>query len=955
MLRSPNTRTSLILFLALLIGAFGYLRAPFVHITPNTTSSQAAVQVTVSWEGSDAYVLESEVVRLLERGLSRCTGVKQIFSVTSPNSAFIYITATRHELLGELLVQAQMQVRILFPLFPAGVSWPSVHRLDATGTSDNALLLSCVWFGPESNLRSWVEELRLAFEQSDLSLRIKARWPASDHAREKQVLYDPGVLRRLDITPGELFEQIRQAYKVITLNPEADRALVYGQPLITPHDIPIRGKAFGKRRLGELARVEERNVPVYPIIRVNGQPALQVDFFAQREENLWWQSYRLAQFLKNYGREAEAQAIETWRFSAYSLYQTRYYWLFFVLLWILLLLVSAVYFKSLRPALLLCIALVVQVGMFLLFLSITGIPLDIGAVKTVLLFNILFLQLLWLSLMAALGAYYVHPKPVFSFFLLVFTLAAIGASTTFNPPGFGLSPWYQTMLFQLLSMAFVLFVFVPLCTVYFPLTQVRLYPALYPNRLINKLLLFFYWLLLVFCPFSSGTDTNQQLWSRYAQYLANAKKTDESHPYRATQIRLELNGPAPLEAFDSWITDLSSRLQPYGQVVANRSAPDKAVITVVEHPNRAIRGQDQLRNLLQVYPSRINGIDFSFEFPGKDMVSQKGLKKMSYVLQIYGYDLFTTINWTNTIIRQLSAYPRIRKVSRISPLGRNAMEGMPMELDMERSGNAGWERGLSFFEDRTWLDSRLGLRLQSRERPIFLGTYGWGDRPLQPGWIWEQLRYNSEKATNDPIVRRNQQYLETISFDFMGTPQAAEKALVSILKELSAQLPPGYRIELPNGASEEETNSGSGYLPSLGFSLLLVLILWIGAWRRLLRLVIGLLGTLPLVLWTTVLLDLSFMGGGSWELGWLMIWFLLPWMVVGLSASDPVKFSYTLRFLVAGGLAWIGASLGTISIVAAADQGFPPFWVVGVLSASLTMVVLSHGVILGSSKKEALC
>ena len=882
----------------------GYLRIPFVWVVPEVAEDSPALSVMLSWNRTDPSLMETKAVQLLERGISLCEGVDRIFSVTKPDGAFIYISPKDPAQLEELFVQVQMQLRRLSSSLPQGVSWPVLHHTAQRGETQR--LLSVIWHGLDTTPRLLSRRLNGLLKQNRLEKQVSLRLSGQTYREELQILYDPVCLQQLDVTPDELFQQITTAL-------DAD---------MQPGSISVKGKIGGRLPLGALATVTRASVPVYPLIKVNSQPAWQIDFVSGAKVNHWWLSYKLANILDDFQNSTLAPflAEKISHFSALCLRQTQSAGIVLSCL-LVLLLAAGWYLRCWKRVRLLLAGFWMQLGLLLLVLSVVQVPITLTTLQLLLMGEILFLLPLWLSL--------VRPSAGTANMAYFWVFAGLGFSVLdmlqFDPPSFHPSPVALAMFTQVLSFGMVLFVLLPLCTN----TPVRI-----SQSPILTLQVPAFWMLtalfLPFFPFSSVSGEYQYLLKSYRHYLEQTDKAAKPEAHLQLQIELEAFPGVGSVIFESWVDRLGIQLQKEGTVITTLVDPRKAILLLPWKNPASHHYSRQILQQLQEHASNWANIHVSLGFNGANYSATTEIKKISYMLQVTGYNLFATNNWTDSLIYFLSLHPRIQEISRVNTSGVEQQLTIPFGVQEKGVISRNLERYLAFFEDRSWYYPSSQLRMLPKIKPVFLG------KAQVPEWEWRQGDWWKRLPEPDyqSIVRLNQEYLNRIQFNFLGTAQTGGAVLQECLNQIRQKLPPGYQINISEGDLPIHAVSdldrwvrlvavmGGVGIGLFGFSGLGTPLMWLFG------------GMLPAFWIFSVGLAIPFYTESTFVQGWLWIWFLLP--------SLWLQFSGVLnvRDIVSAGLAYIGATGIALSLL----HITPPYWMAWMFPASLS-VTLWVGVI----------
>lgn len=258
-------------------GAVSFTR---LALATRTTVELPRLQVTASWSGVSAELVEMYISSPVEAAVQGVRGVRRTSSTSQDGTSQITV---------ELDPQANVQLTRLSILerlellrgdFPLGASQPIVGNLVPEALEEPPLLRVLLNgpYTPGALQRVATDLLtpRLSAVNgvSAVSVRGGTEFGAS-------VAYDPQLLRQVGVEPQALANAVREARVVASLGTERFGAskrevVLRDQPdaLSELENLPIRGRGSRVFRLGELAEVRPEEDTRGMFFRVNGNTAL---------------------------------------------------------------------------------------------------------------------------------------------------------------------------------------------------------------------------------------------------------------------------------------------------------------------------------------------------------------------------------------------------------------------------------------------------------------------------------------------------------------------------------------------------------------------------------------------------------------------------------------------------------------------------------------------------------
>ena len=263
----------------LLAGVMSFTRLP---LATRTEVELPQLQVSASWAGASAELVESYLTAPMEAAIQGVRGVKRTSSESSEGRSSLKVEL-------ELAADVRMarlgileRLELLRTDFPAGSTAPTVTNYVPEELNEEPLL----WYtisGPYTpgSLERIANE-RIVPRLS--SVRGVAGVMATGGAElGVSVAYDPQRLRRLGISPADVADAIRGARMVRSLGDERAgaterRVVLRDQPgsLDDLARLPVRGAGGLVYRLGEIASVRQEEDSRGFFFRVDGRPAVSL-------------------------------------------------------------------------------------------------------------------------------------------------------------------------------------------------------------------------------------------------------------------------------------------------------------------------------------------------------------------------------------------------------------------------------------------------------------------------------------------------------------------------------------------------------------------------------------------------------------------------------------------------------------------------------------------------------
>ena len=282
MIRWATSRPAVVWAASLTILLGGVVAFTRLALATRTTVELPRLQISVSWPGAAAELVEMYVASPIEAAIQSIRGVKKTRSDSNEGSASLTV---------ELLPNADVQIarlsilerlELLRPEFPPGVSRPTVTNYVPQELAEEPLLRLMVngpfTAGTLQKLSREVLEPRLSAVQGVAGVDTRGGTDLGI-----SVAYDASFLRQIGVSPVALATALDNARMVQSLGNEQRGTneidvTVRDQPQVVEdlEQLPVRGRGGRVFRLGELATVRPEEDARGFFFRIDGHPAIML-------------------------------------------------------------------------------------------------------------------------------------------------------------------------------------------------------------------------------------------------------------------------------------------------------------------------------------------------------------------------------------------------------------------------------------------------------------------------------------------------------------------------------------------------------------------------------------------------------------------------------------------------------------------------------------------------------
>lgn len=263
-----------------LAGGVAFTRLP---LATRTTVELPKIQVSVSWPGAAAEVVETYLTSPIEAAVQAVRGVRKTSSESSEGQSrlTIELDPTTDVRMARLAILERLE--LLRPDFPLGAGAPRVANWVPEDLDERPLIRYTIT-GP------YTAGALSRIARDDIVPRLSAvPGVAGINTRGGAdigvaVAYDPSFLRQQGVSPGLLFDAISNSRMVTSLGEEKFGASVRSvvlrdQPgaIEDLADLPVAGPGGRVFHLGDLATVRPEEDAGGNFYRINGLPAVSLD------------------------------------------------------------------------------------------------------------------------------------------------------------------------------------------------------------------------------------------------------------------------------------------------------------------------------------------------------------------------------------------------------------------------------------------------------------------------------------------------------------------------------------------------------------------------------------------------------------------------------------------------------------------------------------------------------
>ncbi|MCW9706176.1 efflux RND transporter permease subunit [Fodinibius salsisoli] len=270
----------------LLVVVIGVVAWQNIALEMSPDLSLPSITVSYGWGSTSPEVMEQEVTRKVEQAANRLRDVERIESISREGQATVTITFNRNAPVEYRKVELQEYLISLQESLPANVRQPSISRRVPEELQDMQTFIVYSVSG-DRPVRQLLEYVRQNIKLPLLGLEGVGE-VAINGAREPALTieFDTDLLERYNINPRQVLSSIREKLEWRSsgyVESSGRRISMLVEPqfseIITIRQLrlPIPGSQR-TIRLADVAEVSIQDFPAKSLKRINGSPALSVEF-----------------------------------------------------------------------------------------------------------------------------------------------------------------------------------------------------------------------------------------------------------------------------------------------------------------------------------------------------------------------------------------------------------------------------------------------------------------------------------------------------------------------------------------------------------------------------------------------------------------------------------------------------------------------------------------------------
>jgi len=270
----------------LLVIVIGIIAWQQISLEMSPDLSLPSITVSYNWGSTSPEVMEQEVTRRVEQAANRLRDVERIESISREGRATITITFTRNAPIEFRKVELQEQLISLQENLPSNVRQPSISRRVPKELQDMQTFVVYSVSG-ERPVRQLLE-----FARRNIKLPMMGIEGVADveinGARDPALIieFDTDLLERYQINPQQVLSEVRQNLQWRSsgyVESSGQRISMLVEPQFDGvqaiRDLPIKlPKSERTVSLSTVAAVNIQDYPAKTLKRINGSPALSVNF-----------------------------------------------------------------------------------------------------------------------------------------------------------------------------------------------------------------------------------------------------------------------------------------------------------------------------------------------------------------------------------------------------------------------------------------------------------------------------------------------------------------------------------------------------------------------------------------------------------------------------------------------------------------------------------------------------
>ncbi len=841
----------IVIFIALSI--VGCALVPLLPVKLAPSQTLPSITVSYSLQGASARTMEQEVTSRIESVLARVVGVKEIDSKSSNGSGRVNVSLDRHADIDNVRFEVSTLVRQIWSDLPEGVSYPkiSLRQVDKEGSRPFITLTLNAPSNPAEILNYGEENLKpmLAKIKGVSKVELTGAQPM-----EWKLTYDIDRLTALGISTANIISAIREHYdteflgmadlgkKVIGKKGKEDNERAEGNEgneqwmrlsmkskgtanEFIPSEITVATKDGGSVTLDKIVTVSHEESAPTGYFRINGLNSIYVNITAEEDANQLKVSEEIRKMLEGFVRTMPPGYMVDTAYDATEEIRSELDKIYFrtgLTVLILLLFVALVSF-SLRYVLLITIGLTLNLAVAAVFYYLAGIEIQLYSLAGITIsLNLIIDNLI------VMADHYTRRRNLGAFTsILAATLTTVGAlSVVFfmdEKTRLSLQDFVTVVIINLtVSLAVALFLVPALVDKLnikrdgkvgkyihlrrqFSLFLSKIYE--YVVRFVVRFRVIFILLAIVAFALSLRLFVlkvyNGSYWDR-----------DLSEP--VLSINATLPNGATLEQMNTLVKKMEVYLGGFleiRQFQTSISSARRASISIFFRKEHQHDGFPyRLKGEVVAKALTLGGGSWSV-YGLEDMGFSNDVRESagSYRIRMTGYNYDDLYDWANRMQDTLLTHRRIKEVTISSEFSyyKDDYSEFYLAIDRDRLAKAGitatqlfaaieptFGRGTS----ATSISSGNGteaIRLYSVQGETY-DIFSLVNQPFKVGdkvFKLTDLGSIEKRQTPPDIVKKNQEYVLCLQYEYIGSNKQGERVLKEDLEKINSIMPVGYKAE----------------------------------------------------------------------------------------------------------------------------------------------------------------
>ena len=827
-----NHFATVVIFIALAIAGCALLPLLPVKLTPSQTLP--SITVRYSMQGASARIAEQEVTSKIEAVLARVRGIKGIDSKSYKGGGRVSVSLDRHADVEIVRFEVSTLIRQIWDEMPEGVGYPniSMRQIDSDAARPFMTLTLNAPANPAEILAYGEENLIPILSKVKGVGKVEL---SGAQPMEWKLYYDIDQLTALGITPAAIRNAINQHFNSEFLGVASagfgdDWLLISmksadGINGFNPSEISIAAKDGSSISLDKITKaIHEESAPHY-YFRINGLNSIYVNVTAEEDANQLAVAKDIEDALELFSPAMPAGYMIDKAYDATDEILAELEKIYFrtgLTILILLLFVALVSF-SVRYVLMITIGLVINLAVAVLFYYFTQIEIQLYSLAGITIsLNLIIDNLI------VMADHYARRRDLGAFTsILAATLTTVGAMAVVffmdDKTRLSLQDFVSVVIINLsVSLAVALFL-VPALIEKLGIhrsSRKRKYRRLQRNaakclshiyeKLIGFILDFRADFIIIFVLGFAGA------LYLFVEKVYNGSYWDRNPGEPILSINATLPNGATLDQMNTLIKKMEVFLCDFPEI--------RQFQTSVISPNRAsISVFFEKAHQRDGFPYRLKGeVVSKAQTLGGGSWSVYGLDDMgfnndvrenagNYCVKMTGYNYDDLYDWAYRMRDTLLTHRRIREVAIASEYSywKDDYSEFYLEIDRDMLAKTGinasqlfsaieptFGKGISVGSIATDKGSDM-IRLYSMQGEEY-DIFALMNQPFKAGeriFKLSDLGHIEKRQTPQEIVKKNQEYVLCLQYEYIGSPKQGERVLEKDIEKINSILPVGYKAE----------------------------------------------------------------------------------------------------------------------------------------------------------------